>query len=101
MVLPAARRHPARHHRIRLPHLTLAPSVVGDLTSASGRQRTARGTVESSWQRDGNTLTYHAVVPVGSTATIELPLLGGKRSVVREGAARSTRPVAPGSPLPA
>ncbi|MCM2411153.1 family 78 glycoside hydrolase catalytic domain [Streptomyces sp. RKAG290] len=64
--------------------LTLAPDVVGDLTSASGRQRTVRGTVESSWRRDGNTLTYHAVVPVGSTATIELPLLGGKGSVVRE-----------------
>lgn len=65
--------------------LTLAPSVAGDLTSASGRQRTARGTVESSWRRDGSTLTYHAVVPVGSTATIRLPLLGGKQSVVREG----------------
>ncbi|MFF1921709.1 family 78 glycoside hydrolase catalytic domain [Streptomyces sp. NPDC058221] len=64
--------------------LTLAPDVVGDLTSASGRQRTVRGMVESSWQRDGNTLTYHAVVPVGSTATIKLPLLGGKQSVVRE-----------------
>ncbi|MEW1687571.1 family 78 glycoside hydrolase catalytic domain [Streptomyces sp. NPDC091265] len=64
--------------------LTLAPDVVGDLTSASGRQRTVRGTVESSWRRDGSTLTYHAVVPVGSTATIELPLLGGKGSVVRE-----------------
>jgi alpha-L-rhamnosidase len=64
--------------------LTLAPSVVGDLRSASGRQRTVRGTVVSSWQRDGSTLTYHAVVPVGSTATIELPLLGGKQSVVRE-----------------
>jgi alpha-L-rhamnosidase len=64
--------------------LTLAPSVVGDLTSASGQQETARGTVVSSWQRDGSTLTYHAVVPVGAAATIRLPLLGGARSVVRE-----------------
>ncbi|KIF74166.1 hypothetical protein QR77_09535 [Streptomyces sp. 150FB] len=64
--------------------LTLAPGVVGDLTSASGQQRTVRGTVVSSWQRHGNTLTYHAVVPVGSTATVELPLLGGKGSTVRE-----------------
>ena len=65
--------------------LTLAPSVVGDLTSASGRQQTARGTVVSSWQRSGSTLTYHAVVPVGATATIRLPLLGGAQSTVREG----------------
>lgn len=64
--------------------LTLAPSVVGDLTRASARQETARGTVVSEWQRDGSTLTYHAAVPVGATATIELPLLGGPGSVVRE-----------------
>ncbi|MFC1414310.1 family 78 glycoside hydrolase catalytic domain [Streptacidiphilus sp. N1-12] len=64
--------------------LTLAPSVVGDLTSASGQQQTARGTVVSSWQRDGSTLTYHAVVPVGATATIRVPLLGGAASTVRE-----------------
>lgn len=63
---------------------TLAPSVVGDLTHVSARQKTARGTVVSSWRRDGSTLTYHAVVPVGSTATIELPLPGGARSTVTE-----------------
>ncbi|WP_042405030.1 family 78 glycoside hydrolase catalytic domain [Streptacidiphilus carbonis] len=65
--------------------LTLAPSVVGALTSASAQQQTVRGTVVSSWQRNGSTLTYHAVVPVGSTATIRLPLLGGAQSTVREG----------------
>jgi alpha-L-rhamnosidase len=64
--------------------LTLAPSVVGDLTHVSARQQTVRGTVESSWQRDGGDLTYHAVVPVGATATIRLPLLGGAQSTVTE-----------------
>jgi alpha-L-rhamnosidase len=64
--------------------VTLAPSVVGDLTSVSGQQQTVRGKVVSSWQRDGSTLTYHAQVPVGTTATIDLPLLGGARSTVRE-----------------
>ncbi|MCW2492900.1 MAG: alpha-rhamnosidase [Frankiales bacterium] len=64
---------------------TLAPSVVGDLTHVSGSQQTVRGTIVSSWQRSGSTLTYHAVVPVGSTATIDLPLLGGTGSTVREG----------------
>jgi alpha-L-rhamnosidase len=63
---------------------TLAPSVVGDLTHVSAKQQTVRGTVESSWQRNGSTLTYHAVIPVGATATIKLPLLGGKQSTVRE-----------------
>jgi alpha-L-rhamnosidase len=65
--------------------LTLAPSVVGDLTHVSATQDTVRGTVESSWKRDGSTLTYHAVVPVGATATIRLPLLGGAQSTVLEG----------------
>ncbi|MFD2415855.1 family 78 glycoside hydrolase catalytic domain [Amycolatopsis pigmentata] len=64
--------------------VTLAPSVVGDLTDVSARQRTVRGVVESSWQRNGTTLTYHAKVPVGTTATIKLPLLGGRGSTVRE-----------------
>ncbi|MEW2521119.1 family 78 glycoside hydrolase catalytic domain [Actinacidiphila alni] len=64
---------------------TLAPSVVGDLTHASARQETVRGTVVSSWQRKGATLTYHAVVPVGSTATVKVPLPGGKGSTVTEG----------------
>lgn len=68
---------------------TLAPSVVGDLTHVSGSQQTVRGTIISSWQRLGNTLTYHATVPIGSTATIDLPLLRGSGSTVRE----SGRPV--------
>ncbi|MDX6280604.1 MAG: alpha-L-rhamnosidase [Kribbellaceae bacterium] len=63
---------------------TLAPSVVGDLTHVTSSQQTVRGQVVSSWQRSGSTLTYHAVVPVGSTATIELPLLGGPDSTVQE-----------------
>ncbi len=63
---------------------TLAPGVVGDLTHVSAQQRTVRGTIVSSWQRDGATLTYHAVVPVGSTATVRLPLLGGADSTVSE-----------------
>lgn len=64
--------------------LVLAPSVVGDLTSVSGQEQTVRGTVESSWQRKGSTLIYHARVPVGAVATIELPLLGGRQSTVSE-----------------
>jgi len=64
--------------------VTLAPGVVGDLTNVSAQQRTVRGTIVSSWQRNGSTVTYHATVPVGSTATIQLPLLGGQASTVRE-----------------
>ena len=65
-------------------NFTLAPSVVGDLTDVSAQQKTVRGTIVSSWHRDGAKLTYRAKVPVGSTATIQLPLLGGRRSTVRE-----------------
>jgi hypothetical protein len=64
---------------------TLAPSVVGDLTHVDGKEQTVRGSITSSWRTDGSTLTYHAQIPVGSTATIKLPLLGGAASTVREG----------------
>ncbi|WNV88933.1 family 78 glycoside hydrolase catalytic domain [Umezawaea sp. Da 62-37] len=63
---------------------TLAPSVVGDLTHVTAKQQTVRGTILSEWKRDGATVTYHATIPVGSKATIRLPLLGGKQSTVRE-----------------
>lgn len=63
---------------------TLAPSVAGDLTHAAAQEQTVRGTVASSWSLDGNTLTYRAQVPVGAAATVDLPLLGGAGSTVRE-----------------
>ena len=63
---------------------TLAPSVVGDLTRVTASQDTVRGKVVSSWTRSGSTLNYQASVPVGATATIKLPLLGGAGSTVRE-----------------
>jgi alpha-L-rhamnosidase len=62
----------------------LAPSIVGDLTHVAAQERTVRGTVASSWDLQGSTLTYHAQVPVGATATLDLPLVGGAGSTVRE-----------------
>lgn len=63
---------------------TLAPSTAGDLTHVAAQEQTVRGTVASSWSLDGSTLTYKAQIPVGATATIDLPLLGGADSTVRE-----------------
>ncbi|NEB80948.1 family 78 glycoside hydrolase catalytic domain [Streptomyces sp. SID14478] len=65
--------------------ITLAPSVVGDLSEVSAKQQTVRGDVVSSWKRDGDRLTYHVSIPVGATADIRLPLLGSDDSTVREG----------------
>jgi alpha-L-rhamnosidase len=76
---------------------TLAPSVVGDLIHVTASQDTVRGKIVSSWRRSGSTLTYHASVPVGSTATIVLPLLGGPGSTVREGGRVIRGPVRVGS----
>jgi alpha-L-rhamnosidase len=63
---------------------TLAPSVAGDLTHVAAQEQTVRGTVASSWSLDGSTLTYKAQIPVGAKATIDLPLVGGTDSTVRE-----------------
>lgn len=79
---------------------TLAPSVVGGLTDVTARQRTVRGTIVSSWHRDGAKLTYRASVPVGATATIKLPLLGGRGSTVREGGRTIVSNGHAGQPVP-
>ena len=69
---PGLERVHARTRRRRQPH------------PRDGAAADRAGTVVSSWQRDGSTLTYHATIPVGAKATIRLPLLGGKQSSVRE-----------------
>ncbi|MFI1964922.1 family 78 glycoside hydrolase catalytic domain [Streptomyces pathocidini] len=57
--------------------LLLAPSVVGDLESASGSYRTPYGTVRTDWRRDGSAFRLKAAVPAGTTAEVRVPLTSG------------------------
>ncbi len=54
---------------------TVAPLVVGDLTYVTCKLDTVRGELESSWVKaDDGTVTMTVTVPVGSTATVIIPL---------------------------
>jgi alpha-L-rhamnosidase len=65
--------------------ITIAPAVTGELNRASATTATPYGPVTSDWRRAGRSLRLTAQVPVGSTATIELP--GDVSSTLLEGGA--------------
>ncbi|MGW2090642.1 alpha-L-rhamnosidase C-terminal domain-containing protein [Promicromonospora sukumoe] len=54
--------------------LTVAPAVTEHLDRASASVRTPYGTVASAWRRTGGRLRLSVTVPVGSTATVRLPV---------------------------
>ncbi|WP_202231808.1 alpha-L-rhamnosidase [Actinacidiphila reveromycinica] len=64
--------------------LSIAPAVVGDLTSVDSTYRTPQGTVGSSWKRSGTSLALTASVPPNTTATLSVPLApaGGSHAEV-------------------
>ena len=59
--------------------LVIRPAVVGDLTGANASYDTPRGTVASSWRRDGRTVRFEMTVPPGAPARVELPMYGSAR----------------------
>ena len=63
----------------------IAPVVVGDLVQASGRIASPLGDVVSSWRLDGPTLKLDVEVPVGSTATVKVPVKDGQVAVGSHG----------------
>lgn len=53
--------------------LRIAPRPGGGLTHASASHDGPLGLASSSWRREGTRFTLNVVVPVGATASIELP----------------------------
>lgn len=66
-------------------HFFLQPTVdpTGKVTRVEGSYDSPYGVIESSWQVRGRTLSYRAVVPANSTATLRIP--AGSADAVREG----------------
>ena len=54
-------------------NITIAPKVTRQLQWAKATTQTPYGRVVSDWKREGRNLTLNAIIPVGTTATIELP----------------------------
>ncbi|MCV2395409.1 glycoside hydrolase family 78 protein [Actinotalea sp. M2MS4P-6] len=58
--------------------IQIKPYVVGDLTEASASIQTVIGEVSSAWTLAGDELTLTVEVPVGSTATVMVPVADGR-----------------------
>ena len=54
----------------------IKPAFVGGITSASGNYNSVRGLIASSWTCTNNQATLNVTIPVGSSGSIYLPLLG-------------------------
>ena len=72
--------HPGFRQFILQPHL----DPTGKITSAAGSYRSPYGKISSSWSVEAETLTYSAVVPANTRATLRIPTTGP--GTVREGA---------------
>ena len=59
------------------------PDPTGSMTSAEGYYDSMYGRIESAWKMNGNGLSYRAVVPANTTATLYLP--ASSADTVKEG----------------
>ncbi|MER7394084.1 family 78 glycoside hydrolase catalytic domain [Streptomyces sp. NPDC000151] len=70
--------HPGFRHFFLQPH----PDPTGRIREVTGAHRSPYGRIVSEWRVHGETLTYHAVVPPNSKATLRIPT--ADPSTVRE-----------------
>jgi hypothetical protein len=57
-------------------HIIIKPAFVGNITWVNSSYDSVRGTIISDWQLTNNTATINVSIPIGSTGSIYLPLLG-------------------------
>jgi alpha-L-rhamnosidase len=55
-----------------MKHVVIAPRPGGTLTWAKGSYDSIRGTISSSWKREGSTTTYLVEIPPNVRATVDL-----------------------------
>jgi len=55
-------------------HFTIAPQVVGDLTSARGEYDSIRGKIVSDWRVVKGEFILNLTIPANTTATVSLPI---------------------------
>jgi alpha-L-rhamnosidase len=53
--------------------ITIKPEALGDLSAASARMETVRGTVSSRWERDTDSFLLEVEIPVNATAEVHVP----------------------------
>ena len=64
-------------------HIILKPYFPKGLNSFKATHDTPYGKITSSWTRKGNILTYTAIVPPNTTATLQLPATAQKQETIQ------------------
>jgi len=72
-----------KENSIAYKHIVIAPTLVGELKSASVAFQCPYGTIKSEWRKDANHFRLHVDIPVNTKADIYLP--GQNFNSVREG----------------
>ena len=65
--------------------IEIRPYVLGDLTHASGSQRTVRGRVSSGWEKSEHGLILKATIPVNCKASVSVPKAAFAKFGIEEG----------------
>jgi alpha-L-rhamnosidase len=61
-------------------HIVISPQMDGQLSHATTRYDSIRGTIETAWERQGSQFSLKVKVPANTTATVYLPLTGAASS---------------------
>jgi alpha-L-rhamnosidase len=64
--------------------IVIAPEMGGKLTSATTSYRSIRGTIATSWKKEGNKLDLTVTIPANTSAEVRFPP-GTKLSEITEG----------------
>lgn len=57
-------------------HVLIKPAFVGNITWVDASYNSVRGNIGTSWTQSNNIATLRICIPVGSTASVYLPILG-------------------------
>ena len=63
----------------------IRPQHTGDLTYANASIKTVRGIISSSWKKTDNSLILDVTIPVNTTASLSVPVMGSKNITITEG----------------
>jgi hypothetical protein len=72
-------------------NVLIQPQPVGNLTFARASYQSIRGTVESSWKRNGEHFTLEVLIPPNTTATVVVP---GTHAQITDSAVRNSEHLA-------
>ncbi|MCZ4223149.1 alpha-L-rhamnosidase [Pedobacter rhodius] len=61
-------------------NILLRPHFVDGLTHFEASYKGPHGQILSSWKKTANKISYHVIIPANSTASVEIPVIAGKKA---------------------